>query len=275
VVLTPAFSIDFIVGARGGYFVWKPYFQEMEGSGVENVDDGTGALYGPALSIIFNDDFTFSSTALFGVQSTYWIDDDISKAWGPDTIQSTGTFFGETNRVDLDSALSYRISHNIKVFFGYKYQYTETELKGTFLADDIDELYVIDVLVKCPSHGPALGVGYSQAMGTNFFVSTNFSGLFMFSKYNYAKDSGKIYNVNGAEINQSSSYDEGGTIFDMKNIGLNVEPTIGMNIGGIVSTLGLRFQWMATKFDDPPIWAPNNWMNDFLYGVFVGALYQF
>jgi len=279
VVLTPAFSLDFIVGARGGYYVWKPYLQEMEGSGIEEIGDGTGVLYGPAISVIFNEAFTFSSTVLFGRQSTYWSNDDLEKEWGGTKI-SNGTFFAETNRIDVDSALSYRLSRLFKLFAGYKYQYTESYLKGTHLNEDPstteEQLWRTDAVVKITSHGPALGVGYSRPLGTSFFVSANVSGLYMFGKYDLPKDDETTYTADGVDqINFESVYDAGGFSWDTMNIGINVEPSVGMAVNNVVATLGGRFQWVTTRFTETPYWGTNNWMNDFLYGVFVGALYQF
>ena len=112
--------------------------------------------------MIFNEAFTFSSTVLYGRQSTYWSNDDLEKEWGGTKI-SNGTFFAETNRIDVDSALSYRLSRLFKVFAGYKYQYTESKLKATQLMEDPstteEQLGRTDAVVKITSHGPALGVG--------------------------------------------------------------------------------------------------------------------
>jgi hypothetical protein len=51
-VLSPASAIDFIVGAKSGYYVWVPYFKDMKGSGIEDMDQGSGVLYGPVFSVL-------------------------------------------------------------------------------------------------------------------------------------------------------------------------------------------------------------------------------
>jgi hypothetical protein len=98
----------------------------------------------------------------------------------------------------------------------------------------------------------------------------------MFGKYDLPKDDETTYTAEGEDqIKFDSVYDAGGFSYDTMNIGVNVEPTIGMTVKGVVATLGGRFQWVTTKFTETPYWGTDNWMNDFLYGVFVGALYQF
>ena len=90
-------------GAKTGYFVWQPYFKDMKGSGVEELETGSGVLYGPTLGVILTDDISFSAVALYGTQSTYWDNENTVKPFGPQTIISTGNFYGEIDRVDLDS----------------------------------------------------------------------------------------------------------------------------------------------------------------------------
>lgn len=278
------YAMDFIVGAKAGYFVWVPYFQEMKGSGIEELETGSGVLYGPAVSIIINDDISFSGVMLYGKQSTYWKNDQTPKNFGSDNIVSTGTFYSEIQRVDVDSVLSYRFAEQLKLFIGYKYQYTETKIRGSFMAsNDGDSNYEVvnigDVTMDVPSHGPALGIGYSLTLGQNFFASVNFSGLYMFSKQKYEKNRWVTYTVSGGEISYFSTMDASGIEFDTKQVGINIEPSAGIMISDIVTTVGLRLQWMRTKFvDEPEIggvhFAPSGWLDDYLYGLFIGVLYK-
>lgn len=283
---TKAYAMDFIVGARSGYFVWQPYFKDMKGSGVEELETGSGVLYGPAISAIISENITFSVVALFGKQSTYWDNENTTKPFGPQTIVSTGNFYGEIDRIDVDTALSYRVSERFKVFVGYKYQYTETMTKGTFLRSDPlppnhDQMYLLEAIIEVPAHGPALGMGYSQTIGSNFFFTVNLSGLYMFSEHHFVRDRVKIYESDATfQILLVDTQDGAtGKTYKTRQMGLNVEPSVGMSIGNVIATLGLRFQWMRIKFIDKPMidtvqFGPTDWMNDYLYGVFVGALYK-
>lgn len=282
----PAFAVDFLVGAKTGYYVWQPYFKDMKGSGVEELETGSGVLYGPTLGVILTDDISFSAVALYGTQSTYWDNENTVKPFGPQTIISTGNFYSEIRRVDLDSAFSYRVSESFKVFLGYKYQYTETTVRGSFLSTDPalpnnDRFQVLDAVIQVPAHGPALGIGYSRTIESNFFISMNLSGLYLFSRHKFAEDQIKTYEVTGAAQIDLQSTNEGATgrTYATQQMGLNAEPAVGIVVGNVVATLGVRFQWVRIRFIDKPMidtvqFGPTGWMNDYLYGVFVGAMYR-
>ena len=70
-----------------------------------------------------------------------------------------------------------------------------------------------------------------------------------------------------------------GRTYATRQMGLNAEPAVGIVIGNVVATLGVRFQWVRIRFIDKPMidtvqFGPTSWMNDYLYGVFVGAMYR-
>ncbi len=261
----PAFAVDFLVGAKTGYYVWEPYFKDMKESGVEELETGSGVLYGPTIGVLLTDDLSFSAVALYGTQSTYWKNDRTPKIFGTNSITSTGTFYSEITRVDVDSALSYRLAEKFKLFVGYKYQYTETTIRGTFISEQPGSAYVQvgDVLMEVPSHGPALGVGYSDTIGSNFFVSCNLSGLYMFSRHKFTRNRWDSYELDAVSIVDINTMETNGIGFDTRQIGLNVEPSVGMSVGDVVATLGVRFQWVRIQFIDEPV-----------IGVFVGAMYK-
>lgn len=280
-----SFAMDFLVGAKAGYFVWVPYFQEMNGSGIEELETGSGVLYGPAASVIITDDISFSGVMLYGKQSTYWKNDQTPKVFGTQSIVSTGTFYSEIQRVDVDSVLSYRLAEQVKLFVGYKYQYTEIKIRGTFMESNdgdisnYEAVQVGDVTMEVPSHGPALGIGYSIALSQNFFATVNLSGLYMFSKQKYVKNRWVTYEDSGSVLVVSHIMEASGIEFDTKQLGINIEPSAGIMIGDIVTTLGLRIQWMRTKFVDEPVigtkhFAPSGWMDDYLYGLFISVIYK-
>ena len=282
-VAAPLFALNVIVGAKAGYFVWHPYFQDMDGSGIEQIDKGDGVLYGPVVSMIITPDISFSVAALTGKQSTHWSDNNTSKNFGNNDMVSTGTFYAEILRHDVDSALSYRFFKQFKIFFGYKYQYTETELKGEFRGRNIENNneYITegDVLIKIPSHGPALGIGYSLA-GDIFFTAVNVSAIYMWSKFDFERNIWRTFSPSGTQyvFVEENPMDASGFALKTRQIGLNIEPSAGLRVEGVIVTLGFRLQWMRTQFVDEPLiygnqFAPKGWMNDYLYGVFVGLMY--
>ena len=60
---------------------------------------------------------------------------------------------------------------------------------------------------------------------------------------------------------------------------MNLKPSIGLSTGGHgpIITLGGRLQIMRTRLvnigDEDEM--PTNWMNDYLYGIFVAVMFSF
>lgn len=270
-------AAEYLIGLRGGYFMWEPWIKEAAGSLFEQMDTGSGALYGPVASVMFTDDLTLSFSGLFGNQQGSGLSKNIQTE--PSVYQNVKFSF-EVLRIDLDSALSYRISDNIKIFAGYKFWYLKTEYSAidfrydSASANDLTEVNQDELTFKQPFHGPAAGLGFSVPIGSRgFFFSGNVSGLYMWGKMKLESDtairySGIIYGTNlPTETNT-----------DMKVFGVNVEPTIGLNAGeGLpVFTLGVRYQVNKMKFVNQPddLEMSKDWMTDKIYGVFIGVLYK-
>jgi hypothetical protein len=280
---TPLFALDFILGAKAGYYVWIPYFKEMKGSGVEEIDRGAGILYGPIVSVLFTPDLSFSVALLTGRQSAYWSNMNTEKTFGGEDITSTGTFYAYMLRTDVDSALSYRVSERFKIIAGYKYQHVRTYLKATFREVRTDGEYLAqgDVRILTPSHGPALGLGFTQPLGDVFFAAVNLSGLYMWSKLDFERNQWDGYIPDGVKSFEFSPSQVQTKTLETRQIGLNLEPSFGANIQkNFLFTLGFRFQWVQTEFVDDPVIggvkiAPDGWISDYIYGVFVSAMYLF
>lgn len=280
------YALDAMLGVKSGYFVWRPYYQDMEGSGVENMKEGTGFLYGPVFSLGLTNNLSFSFVGLYGKQSTYWDDNENKEKLGTTDIKSTGTAFVEITRIDLDSAISYNILENFKVFIGYKYQSTETDLRQTLYITEIttgnDQVFDQSVVMEGPAHGPALGVGLTKTLGSNFFASANLSALYMRSVFNYKNLDVTFYQATApGHIEPDPPFIVKDLSFKSHQIGLNVEGALGMSVEPIVVTLGARFQWMRYKFledvvipTSPPARYSWDWCNDYLYGIFVSVLYM-
>jgi hypothetical protein len=279
-VLSPAAAMDFIVGAKSGYYVWVPYFKDMRGGGIEDIDQGSGVLYGPVFSILITPDISFSLAGLTGIQSTYWNSNDEMKDWQAKPSRVNGTYYVNIRRTDIDSALSYRLSENFKVFLGYKYQQIETKLRATVraevLATGVQTLYEGKVDIELPSHGPALGVGYSLSLGSGYFVASNLSLLYMWSEFDAKENRWDVYQPD--TVTYFNFFDGNYPLpkYDTKQVGINFEPSIGVKVGErTIYTLGFRFQWIRTKFVDDAPFAPSGWMNDYIYGAFVSVLFIF
>ena len=278
-IAVPAFATDVIVGAKAGYYAWRPFYKELGASGMDDIDYGTGMLAGPVVSLLFSPDVTFSLAGLAGRQSTHWQ----SKFSDFSAVQEvSGGYYFDALRVDIDSALSYRLSDNFKVFAGYKLLYLSTDYKYTEVRSTTpgmvpDEIDIQDMRVVTPFHGPALGIGISLPLNNRVFVSANTSVLYMVGVFDSKKnvryqDSGPLFDGFTRVTDQMPET-------KMEQFGLNVEPAIGFNPGdGLpIISLGLRFQWLRVHFTEtePEMPGPDDWMDDYLYGVFVSAVYVF
>ncbi|PKL41252.1 MAG: hypothetical protein CVV44_01055 [Spirochaetae bacterium HGW-Spirochaetae-1] len=272
---TPVFAVDYIVGARAGYFMWDSWLQDVA-SQFNDMGTGSGALYGPVASVLFTDDISLSVSGLFGSQNTHGMSENIPQSA---TENKTLIFTFDTFRMDIDSALSYRIMDNLKIFAGYKFWYLKTEYNGmdyryntTF--NTLTEANQETLKLTQPFHGPALGLGFSLPLGSRgFFVSANLSAIYMMGKMKMDGDPRNNIDNLGALTQQPSINDT----FDMQMYGFNIEPTIGLNIGeGMpIVTLGVRYQ--INRFEITENTGGNlneDWMTDQIYGVFVGVLYK-
>jgi hypothetical protein len=275
----PAGAVEFVAGAKGGYFLWKPYFEDIGGF-FEGIDRGNGVLYGPAVSVIFTEDISLSVVGFTGLQTTFW-SMDFKEEGSPDDVRAA-TYTWESDRYDIDAALSYSLMPSLKVFAGYKYQYIVSTMRYTEVRVDssgqMGEIYHDKMTLEAMSNGPALGVGYSLLFGKGFFTAVNLSGLYMQGYFKMDPDFAYGYNSSTNEFDLRS---ESETKVNVRQLGTNIEPSVGYMTEGskLIFTLGLRFQWLNTELYDLTDDQKQNFgtetMNDYLYGVFVSVLYSF
>lgn len=280
-VCTPSASaMDYLVGLKSGYFVWDPYLKRVGNEQFEDMENGTGVLYGPVFSVLFTEDFSFSVSGLFGKQSADWISEDFTYDSDPGT-KITGSFTLDIDRIDIDSALSYRLSENFKVFLGYKYQDYEVVLEVVRFDRDlsgptIDGIYE-KVEISMPFNGPAAGIGFSMPFADNFFLAANLSAIYMWGEFDFKENGYRYdYSAPGTKVPNPGGDMSGIT---MRNRGINFEPTIGASMGaGLpIFTIGVRAQWSQMKFVDVPSNSglDEKWANDYQYGVFIAIVQPF
>lgn len=269
----PSYSADFIVGVKSGLYIWEPYIKDIDASGFNQIDKGTGVLYGPVFSALFTEDLSVSLALLTGKQSAYW--SPWYDSWEGQYL--AGTYYFESKRVDMDAAVSYRVMPNLKVFGGYKLQYIKSVLNYTELRTDsggnINELGLTNTELDTPSQGPAIGLGVSYPFGKGFFTAANVSGLYMRGEFKLKGNRSVSYS-SFTTTNTSTKFDFS---LDTTLLGLNLEPSVGFRAeNGLMFTLGVRFQWLKTSYEDnfPGETKPLPDASDFLYGVFISILYN-
>lgn len=269
----PAAAMDFIIGAKAGYFAWDPYMKRMGFDEFEKIKLGTGILYGPVFSAIFTPDLSLSLSGLFGRQSSAWMAEDVYGT-GSSTPRA-GSYSLDVGRIDLDSALSYRLTENFKILAGYKYQSFDVSFDSTtYEGSGVQTIRKSEMDNPMYLHGPALGVGFSTPIGDRYFFAGNLSALYMWGKFDFADDAFKVNGMTGAKTSDDRKF----TGIKVVSRGLSIEPTVGASMGdGMpVFTLGIRGQWSQTKMPDAEkISVKEKWMNDYQYGVFVSVLQPF
>lgn len=274
-IVAPASAMDYIIGAKGGYFVWKPFLSDISGSEFSTLESGTGALAGPFLGIAFTNDITLSLSGLFGQQTAQW---SMGNRYNEkDGKYESTTSYMQEQRYDIDTALSYQVIQGVRLFAGYKYQYLEVEwISSSRHAGDATSMSVEedDVVFKIPLQGIAIGGSYTAPFSNLYFFSMTLSGVFMRGKFKYSSHEIKYRTYESSAI--TGTPDDESATWDMQQVGLNFEPAIGIRTGGPIITLGVRYQLLRTQFynaeasNDGP---SDNWMNDHLYGVFISVMF--
>ena len=272
----PLIGADYIIGAKGGYFVWRPFLCDIPGNEFSTLESGTGALAGPILGIAFTDDITLSVSGLFGQQTAQWsMGNTFNEEEGK--YESTTSYMQE-QRYDIDTALSYQVIPGMRVFIGYKYQYLEVDLidskRNAFNATTM-ELEEDKMVFEIPLHGIAIGGSYAAPISDLYFFSVSLSGIFMRGKFKITEYEMRYETGSGtAATGEPHNYES--FTWDMQQIGFNFEPAIGIRTSGPIITLGVRYQLLRTQFynteasNDGP---GDNWMNDHLYGVFMSVMF--
>ncbi len=282
---TPLFPMEYIVGARGGYFIWDHYIKDIGPTSVEDIGDGDGILYGPILSMLFTPDLSLSASGLFGRQkaadSIY--DKIVQSTDSLSFARVTSSFQFTTDRIDLDGALSYRLFEYFRVFAGYKFWKLKTIYKDHGIANKIEDdtlmqVQITNLGIRQYFHGPAAGVGFSLPLGEKFFVAANVSALLMGGVFKMRTRKQYSWNTTDPRSYELPS----DTREDMRLYGFNLEPSMGFNPGENlpIVTLGFRYQWNRLQFRGLSniakytIGFNRDWMNDRLYGIFLSIMYQ-
>jgi hypothetical protein len=271
----PLSAADYIVGVKGGYFLWDSYMKESNVSSFDRMERGDGVLYGPIFSVLFSQNLSLSFSGLMGRQSSQWLITNGHPESGAATVSSNTTF--TVFRTDLDAALSFRMSQYFRFFAGYKYQHLAIELNDIRNGFDAgNNLYftaVSESEIKTAYHGPALGLGLSIPVTGKYFLAANLSAVYMPGQFQMDVNSYNYRTTDGFTVKHDSS--QKGIKSDLRNWGFNFEPTAGISPGeGLpIVTLGLRVQWTRVQFKEDLGDLSNAWLNDWVYGVFVGIMY--
>ncbi len=282
--VVPAFAMDYVLGARAGFFFWRPFYKDLpEGSGFEDVRTGHGGLYGPILVANLTDRWGISVSGLFGQQTTQW------HSWNGSGVEDSGNLYNysrtsymEANRFDVDTTVSFALFQGFRAFAGYKFQYMKVGWFSTEriynISSNSTDIRDQEFEFRIPLHGIALGCGYTANLSDLYFFAVSISGIYTRGIFSVDQTSVKYINTGLAppQPNDPNPRYESMDV-DMHQFGVNIEPSVGIRTPGPLVTLGVRYQILRTQFynldssggDGPD----DRWMNDHLYGIFVTVMY--
>ena len=257
-IITPinVFGLDITVGATCWY-AWGSRFENIQDYSIrknsEYAFDPT-FLYGPAISVKFNDDFNLTFVYLY---SKFNYKEEVYKDVVDDYYVKS-----KIKRSDSDLAINYRLNDYFKVFVGAKY--LSYEIKLSYDDTNGDHYYSNS---KHNSIGPGLGLNCSYPITGNIFLLGTVSGFYLFSPGEKFEDYG-MYEINHAKpVNMTIAYNEYG-------INTNISAAYYISQISTVISLGFRYQYFITDYDDYDSFYIDNIKNQF-YGVTLTATYTF
>ena len=245
IIPSKVYAVDISVGATTWYSWWDP----VSTSGGSSVEIDPAFLYGPALSVKFNDDFNLTFIFLYGEFDATMVADGDS---------SGGSTKVTSKRRDSDLALNYRLNNYFKLFGGIKY------MGYKYSMDIFHSGYGwFNFKVDHSGFGPGLGISAAYPILDNLFFLASISGIYLWGdeeeKLPWAKEK-----------------------TEFKEYGMNSSVSIAYYIApaSTVISLGGRFQYYKTAYgdhsgedgdpDDDPVDEKNKF-----YGITLTATYNF
>ena len=244
-----AYAFDITAGATTWYAWGRQYYTQKDNIDNYNADikSDPAFLYGPALSVKFNDDFNLTFVYLYGKFSAE--KNDGSKA--------------DFKRNDSDLALNYKLNDYFKVFIGAKYlSYDIIPVKDNFWGS-MD--FKVIGMESHTSYGPGLGVSATIPITGNIFGLATISGLYLWGEEKVDKTNALPYPY---ELRKTLKigYNEYG-------INSNISMAYYIAQYSIVISLGGRFQFIMADYEDNEIHLSD--IKFMIYGATLTATYTF
>ena len=237
-------AVDITAGATTWYAWMKQYYKtQVLTNSKYDINNHSTWLYGPALSVKFNDDFNLTFIYLYGkfILSQRLMEGDFD-----DDSDCDYNF----KRSDLDLAINYRLNDYFKVFSGIKYLSRKIDRIGT---PPTINGYVHDVENK--GYGPGLGISATYPITNNIFLLGTISGFYLWCKES------KRYNPSISDPLETIKT-------DYNDYGINSGLSIAYYIAPVSTTISLggRFQYIK---------ADSDYDTSKFYGVTLTATYTF
>jgi len=253
-VLVPCklYAMDISVGAT----TWFAKVDQQFSSNFSGFDGETkcdpGFLYGPVLSVKFNDDFNLTFVYLYGKF-------DISEE---DQLSGLTSKY-KLKRKDSDLALNYRLNNYFKAFLGLKY--IGFNISQQYKSANMGEITDI----KHNGYGPGLGLSATFPITDNVFLFGTVSGFYLWGK----ESRGFLWDPPNSGTLEADSTDYG--------INSNLSIVYYIAPASTTISLGGRFQYIKTDYRNITIAPPryevdvDNSGKTKFYGITLTATYSF
>ena len=247
--LCNAYAVDITVGATTWYARGEQHYTQKDDIGNFDsiIKSDPGFLYGPAISVKFNDDFNLTFVYLYG-------------KFDAETGDGKKADF---TRSDSDLALNYRLSNYFKAFLGIKYLSYDIVPVGDNFWGQMD--FKVHGMESHTSYGPGFGVSATVPITGNLFALATVSGLYLWGKDEIDKSTGF-----------PPPYDNRKTLkINYNEYGVNSNISIAYYIAELstVISLGGRFQYIMADYKDNEIYLSS--IKFFIYGATLTATYTF
>jgi len=236
-------------GATTWYAWGKQYNSQEDNISKYNtiIDSDPSLLYGPALSVKFNNDFNLTFVFLYG------------------KFESEKSNF---RRIDSDIALNYRLSNYFKIFIGAKYlSYGVMPIGDNFWgAHD----FIIKKINTHTSYGTGLVVSATVPITGNLFCLGTVSGLYLLGN-----EKVDIYKIEIEGPPPVFKYPPQRLKIGYNEYGINTNLSLAYYIAdwSTVVSLGGRFQYIIADYKDNDIYLSS--VRFMIYGVTLTATYTF
>ena len=227
-----AYAFDITAGATAWHANWdsnKPMREDYELQGAR----APSFLYGPVVSLKFNDDFNLTFVYLYGEFT-----ENINCS--SNSMAATTVGKAKIKRNDSDLALNYRLNNFFKIFAGVKY----INFKYSILAyTGYPELNINDD-IEHSGIGPGLGLNAAFPVAENLFLVGTFSGFYLWGneKENYRQV--QIFPPPTVESGWSDKY-------KYREYGVNSNISFAVYIPPAVAiSLGYRYQYAKAVYKD-------------------------
>ena len=242
------YALDITAGAAT-WLAWsEQHSKRAETKYTLDMESDVAFLYGPTLSVKFNEDFNLTFVFLYG-RFTYKNQDP-----------NDSTNF-KSDRIDIDTALNYRLNEYFKVFGGIKYLSFDMMQVPYYSDLALPQFYEQQGLHR--SLGLGLGLSATIPVSEDIFLLGTLSGFYL---ANIGKEKiAEIDLVIGTIGSSKAKY---------RDYGINSQFSAAYYIASMSTAinLGVRMQYFITDYnnDEYPVT-----IKHIIYGITLSATYSF